>query len=60
MLSSDRYKVFLDLNNLTTYLIPRAYTPPLSRDMEHRLSVCMRTGADPFTGKCGPNGVDAM
>ena len=37
---SDRYKVFLDLTNLTSYLIPREFTPPLSRDMEHRLGVC--------------------
>ncbi|KAF4526211.1 hypothetical protein B566_EDAN001896 [Ephemera danica] len=38
---SDRYKVFIDLFNLSTFLIPRSYIPPLSRDMKTRLSsVC--------------------
>ncbi|KAG1681408.1 Tryptophan 2,3-dioxygenase [Nymphon striatum] len=36
---SDRYKVFLDLFNLSTYLIPRAYMPPLTRKMKWRLSI---------------------
>jgi len=35
---SDRYKVFLDLFNLSTYLIPRAYIPPLTRNMTRTLS----------------------
>jgi len=29
---SDRYKVFLDLFNLSTWLIPRVYIPPLPAD----------------------------
>jgi len=36
---SDRYKVFIDLFNLSTFLIPRDYIPPLSRSMKMRLSV---------------------
>lgn len=36
---SDRYKVFLDLFNLSTFLIPREFIPPLSRRMKFRLSV---------------------
>ncbi len=35
---SDRYKVFLDLFNLSTWLIPRAYIPPLSAKMVKTLS----------------------
>ena len=38
-LSSDRYKVFLDLFNLSTYLIPRDYIPPLSHKMKRSLSI---------------------
>jgi tryptophan 2,3-dioxygenase len=36
---SDRYKVFLDLFNLSNFLIPRKYMPPLTRRMKLRLSV---------------------
>jgi len=36
---SDRYKVFLDLFNLSTFLIPRRYLPPLSARMKRRLSL---------------------
>jgi len=36
---SDRYKVFLDIFNLSTWLIPRAYIPPLSPVMVKTLSV---------------------
>jgi len=35
---SDRYKVFLDLFNLSTWLIPRAYIPKLSPKMVRTLS----------------------
>jgi tryptophan 2,3-dioxygenase len=35
---SDRYKVFLDLFNLSTWLIPRSYIPPLSPQMKRKLS----------------------
>lgn len=34
----DRYKVFLDLFNLSTYLIPRGYIPPLNSRMKRTLS----------------------
>ncbi|XP_021924784.1 tryptophan 2,3-dioxygenase [Zootermopsis nevadensis] len=36
---SDRYKVFLDLFNLSTFLIPRGYIPPLTRHMKSKLSI---------------------
>ena len=36
---SDRYKVFLDLFNLSTFLIPRDYIPHLNRSMKRRLSI---------------------
>ncbi|XP_046569229.1 tryptophan 2,3-dioxygenase-like [Haliotis rubra] len=36
---SDRYKVFLDLFNLSTFLVPRAYIPKLSSRLKRRLSV---------------------
>ncbi|XP_076467828.1 tryptophan 2,3-dioxygenase-like isoform X1 [Babylonia areolata] len=36
---SDRYKVFVDLFNLSTYLVPRRYIPPLTERMKRRLSV---------------------
>ncbi|XP_050417225.1 tryptophan 2,3-dioxygenase [Patella vulgata] len=36
---SDRYKIFLDLFNLSTYIIPRAYIPPMNNRMKRRLSV---------------------
>uniref|UniRef100_A0AC34Q5P6 Tryptophan 2,3-dioxygenase n=1 Tax=Panagrolaimus sp. JU765 TaxID=591449 RepID=A0AC34Q5P6_9BILA len=35
---SDRYKIFLDLFNLSTWLIPRAYIPRLSPKMVRTLS----------------------
>ncbi|KAJ3646425.1 hypothetical protein Zmor_024013 [Zophobas morio] len=34
---SDRYKVFVDLFNLSTFLIPRSYIPPLSASMKSHL-----------------------
>ncbi|XP_063238090.1 tryptophan 2,3-dioxygenase [Bacillus rossius redtenbacheri] len=42
---SDRYKVFLDLFNLSTFLIPRDFIPPLSRHMKSTLSISQDTGA---------------
>ena len=36
---SDRYKVFVDLFNLSTFLIPRNCIPPLTPKMKRRLSV---------------------
>lgn len=35
---SDRYKVFLDLFNLSTFLIPRDEIPPLTDDMRKMLN----------------------
>ncbi|XP_063992135.1 tryptophan 2,3-dioxygenase isoform X1 [Diachasmimorpha longicaudata] len=36
---SDRYKVFLDLFNLSTFLIPRNLIPPLTKEMKSKLSI---------------------
>ena len=36
---SDRYKVFLDLFNLSAFLIPRAYIPKLTSSMKRTLSI---------------------
>ncbi|XP_066599386.1 tryptophan 2,3-dioxygenase [Prorops nasuta] len=36
---SDRYKVFLDLFNLSTFLIPRHLIPPLSKKMKTQLYI---------------------
>lgn len=38
LVSSDRYKVFLDLFNLSTFLIPRHMIPPLTKEMKTKLS----------------------
>ena len=42
-LFSDRYKVFLDLFNLSTFLIPRGYIPPLTKDMKTKLAMTRDT-----------------
>lgn len=39
---SDRYKVFLDLFNLSTFILPRRYLPKLDDKMRRRLSVLER------------------
>ncbi|XP_011265180.1 tryptophan 2,3-dioxygenase [Camponotus floridanus] len=36
---SDRYKIFLDLFNLSTFLIPRHMIPPLTKQMKIKLSI---------------------
>lgn len=36
---SDRYKVFLDLFNLSTFLIPREAIPPLNQDIKKTLNL---------------------
>jgi tryptophan 2,3-dioxygenase len=36
--ASDRYKVFYDVVNLSTWLIPRQYVPQLNEDMKKCLS----------------------
>ncbi|CAH1778039.1 unnamed protein product [Owenia fusiformis] len=43
---SDRYKVFVDLFNLSTYLIPVNYIPPLTFIMKTRLSIATDNLAD--------------
>ncbi|CAH0560366.1 unnamed protein product [Brassicogethes aeneus] len=40
---SDRYKVFVDLFNLSTFLIPRKYIPPLSSFMKSHLCLIWGT-----------------
>ncbi|XP_028397544.1 tryptophan 2,3-dioxygenase-like [Dendronephthya gigantea] len=37
--ASDRYKVFLDLFNLSSYIIPQTFMPKLDSSMKKRLSV---------------------
>lgn len=36
---SDRYKVFLDLFNLSTFLLPRSLIPPLDDGMKKSLNL---------------------
>ncbi|XP_065885137.1 tryptophan 2,3-dioxygenase-like isoform X2 [Dysidea avara] len=36
---SDRYKVFVDLFNLASFLIPLEFRPPLTDDLERKLSI---------------------
>ncbi|XP_014216444.1 tryptophan 2,3-dioxygenase [Copidosoma floridanum] len=43
---SDRYKVFVDLFNLSTFLIPRHLIPPLSKRMKTRLSMAWGLGLE--------------
>ncbi|XP_021962312.1 tryptophan 2,3-dioxygenase [Folsomia candida] len=43
---SDRYKIFLDLFNLSTFLVPRANMPPLTPEMKYRLSLCEAVDGD--------------
>jgi hypothetical protein len=37
-ISSDRYKVFIDLFNLASFLIPREFLPKLTPEMKKRLA----------------------
>ena len=46
---SDRYNVFLDLFNLSTYVIPREYIPPLTMSMKRTLST-LQTEAEAESG----------
>lgn len=41
---SDRYKVFVDLFNLSNFLIPRDFIPPLSSSMKMRLRTSLVNG----------------
>lgn len=47
---SDRYKVFIDLFNLSTFLIPRHYIPELTLQMKHTLTHSMEI---PLKKPCG-------
>ena len=42
---SDRYKIFLDLFNLSTFLIPKQDIPPLTTEMKRKLSTHVRHGS---------------
>ena len=41
---SDRYKIFIDLFNLSTFLIPKDDIPPLTMDMKDRLRTHHHSG----------------
>ncbi len=43
-LSSDRYKIFIDLFNLASFLVPREFIPKLTSEMKIRLSVASVDG----------------
>lgn len=47
----DRYKVFIDLFNLSTFLLPRNSVPPLDRKMKSRLSTMEAPDFDERRGK---------
>lgn len=47
---SDRYKVFLDLFNLSSFLLPREYIPQLTIRMKSRLSISEGPPSDPTLG----------
>ncbi|KAK4290449.1 hypothetical protein Pmani_036649 [Petrolisthes manimaculis] len=53
---SDRYKVFLDLFNLSTFLLPRNSVPPLTRQMKSRLSIREGGGVGGVVGGIGGGG----
>lgn len=46
---SDRYKVFVDICNLSTFIVPRSLIPPLTVDMKKRLSI-MEDGTSGVVG----------
>lgn len=50
---SDRYKVFVDLFNLSTFLIPRSYIPKLSPSMRSKLCLWKNGKSDDVNGKYG-------
>jgi hypothetical protein len=44
---SDRYKIFIDLFNLASFLVPREFIPKLTDEMRIRLSVAtVKTSTD--------------
>ena len=36
--AGDRYRIFIDLFNLSTFLVPRSKIPPLGKDLKDRLA----------------------
>uniref|UniRef100_A0AAR5P8B9 Tryptophan 2,3-dioxygenase n=2 Tax=Dendroctonus ponderosae TaxID=77166 RepID=A0AAR5P8B9_DENPD len=52
---SDRYKVFVDLFNLSTFLIPRSHIPHLTADMRSKLCLWRNGGTNDVqeNGKTG-------
>ncbi|XP_045124944.1 tryptophan 2,3-dioxygenase-like [Portunus trituberculatus] len=48
---SDRYKVFIDLFNLSSFLLPRNSVPPLDRQMKTRLSTMEEPEMEERRGK---------
>ncbi|XP_070553708.1 tryptophan 2,3-dioxygenase-like isoform X2 [Ptychodera flava] len=51
---SDRYKIFLDLVNLSTFLVPRNHIPPLDSDTRRRL--CSTVSRDDVFSDSGDSG----
>ncbi|CAF2708032.1 unnamed protein product [Rotaria sp. Silwood2] len=49
---SDRYKVFIDLFNLASFLIPRQFIPKLTNEMKLRLSVASVDGISDEENEC--------
>ena len=52
---SDRYKVFIDLFNLASFLIPREFIPKLTSEMKLRLSVASVDGTSDENKECQPS-----
>ena len=57
---SDRYKVFIDLFNLSTFLIPRHYIPELSLEMKHALTHSKDMAQKKESEKIESNGCASM
>lgn len=59
---SDRYKVFLDLFNLSTFLLPRALIPPLDENMKKSLNLTwgehIRENGDNGNGGANGNNIE--
>ncbi|KAJ8720874.1 hypothetical protein PYW08_006339 [Mythimna loreyi] len=53
---SDRYKVFLDLFNLSTFLLPRSLIPPLDDGMKRSLNLTWGDTHNNQNGDTNQNG----
>ena len=42
--SSDRYKIYVDLFNLASFIIPREFIPKLNNEIRSRLSTASVSG----------------